>query len=890
MVEQGTKLCQKYIKFNFSDITPLDSRYSDNLVKMHKRFIFLLLVLLMSIELTSQSTNINCATAFNIADPTNYCSGVDEFDNTGAGESEFPAPLCWNRAENDLWFKFTATAVAVNIAINGEAGGDLKDPQLVLYVANDCNMVTELSGCVSTLLGDEVASIFQPDLTIGQSYFIRASGRGGREGSFQLCINSYNPPIQPGQDCETSTILCDKNAFVVQSVTGAGNNPDEAAGTCLEGPSLGNSEDRSTWFKWTCETSGTLTFNITPLNPVDDLDFALFKLNGGIENCNLEPIRCSATFGGLTDICGVSTGLDLVSNELEEDLNCDNNEDGFVKFIDMIAGESYALVVNNFSDSQTGFSIDFGGSGTFQGPIADFEVIPDPNAPCGTQFVVNDLSSGGLNAISNYEWDFGEDALPPDGTGQGPFNINYTSGGEKFIVLKVISDLGCQVTTVKNVNIDDCPQSLSISLDSIGNAGCEGIGGGYIEVSGTNGCPNYMFNLNGGVFSTQNIFSDLDFGDYTIGMMDMNGCEVSEIFSVMSSASFIVNAGDDISLDIDGNPAVINANSTATGITMIQWSPTDGISCSDGTTNCLNPTVSPNVTTTYVVSVTDENGCVGTDMLTVFVDPCTGSQLEFQLDSIQALTCVANTDGYIEISGVNGVQNYEYSINGGAFNTNNIFSNLGVGQYNVGIRDANGCIIDSVLNIAGFPNFTVNAGEDITFGKPGDTLLLDASTTASNISSILWDPQLNLECGDGTFNCLNPIVIPNTTISLTLTVTDSNGCTSSDDLLLVYVENTDIYAPNIFSPNEDGINDYFNILSDPSVVSNIELLTIFDRWGNKVFEASNLLSSGLENGWDGRFNDKAAQPGVYTWVAKVRYVSRPDGEAEKIKGNVTLIR
>ena len=87
-------------------------------------------------------------------------------------------------------------------------------------------------------------------------------------------------------------------------------------------------------------------------------------------------LRCNATFGGNNVSCGPKTGLSLLSTDLEEDLNCDKGEDGFVKYIDMVAGRAYALVVNNWSASGKGFAIEFGGTGEFEGPEPDF--IFDP--------------------------------------------------------------------------------------------------------------------------------------------------------------------------------------------------------------------------------------------------------------------------------------------------------------------------------------------------------------------------------------------------------------------------------------------------------------------------------------------------------------------------------
>ncbi len=862
-------------------------------------FSFMMAYLLGLAISQAQSPNVDCANAFEITDPSSYCSGPDEFDTSDAGGSEFEVPDCWDEGENDLWFRFTAVALSVGVTISGESGGDLNDPQVILYRADNCDMIFELgdNACASTSVGDDVASISLDGLMIGANYFIRVSGRFARQGTFQICVNNTNPPVVPGQDCATSSILCDKSSFNILSINGPGAELNEGDGSCLNEGLSTSTEINSTWFKWTCDEAGTLTFDITPLESTNDFDFALYRLTNGIDNCDRELLRCSATESGSDHLCGAPTGLNLTSTDISEDFDCELDddpntteiEDGYVRFIDMVAGESYVLLINNFND-KSGFTMDFGGTGTFLGPTADFEILPDPNDPCGTStIIVNDLSEAGISNIAEYEWDFGEGATPQTGSGQGPFTINYSSDGEKFIVLRLIAESGCIVTEVKAVDLTACPESLEIVIDSVRNSNCEGIGGGYIEVSGLNGCPILLYNIDGGTFTTENTFEDLDMGDYTIGMLDMNGCEIDTVISIMGAADFTVEAGDDVTLDIDGSPVDLDATTTAMGDITITWDPADGIMCTDGTSNCLNPSVSPTTTTIYTITITDGSGCVSSDMLTVFVDQCNNTNLQLNIDDINDLICRNSNNGFIQVSGQDGVEDYTYSIDGGPFTSSGLFADLTSGQYNISIRDNDGCTVDSLIQIGVLPDFNVDAGDDVTFSRPGDTIMFDASTTASNVTNIEWDPSGNVFCQDGTSNCLDPTVIANAQGTYTIIVTDENGCTSTDIVNIRFVENTDIYIPNVFSPNEDGINDFFTILGDPTIIEGIDEIVIFDRWGNKVYEGRNLAPNDPNSGWDGRFNNSKAEPGVYTWIARVRYISRPD-DPEDLQGDITLIR
>jgi len=174
-------------------------------------------------------------------------------------------------------------------------------------------------------------------------------------------------------------VLCDKSPFIVQSVIGAGVDNMEfgniPCGTDEQGNVTNLVEDQSTWFQWTCDATGTLTFVLDPILPGDDLDWALYELPNGISNCaNKIHLRCAFNSPTNPDNCGDLTGMNDASMDLSEDFNCESNEDGFVQSIVMQSGVSYALGISNFTSSGIGFEIEFGGTGTFLGPQVDFDI------------------------------------------------------------------------------------------------------------------------------------------------------------------------------------------------------------------------------------------------------------------------------------------------------------------------------------------------------------------------------------------------------------------------------------------------------------------------------------------------------------------------------------
>jgi gliding motility-associated-like protein len=95
-----------------------------------------------------------------------------------------------------------------------------------------------------------------------------------------------------------------------------------------------------------------------------------------------------------------------------------------------------------------------------------------------------------------------------------------------------------------------------------------------------------------------------------------------------------------------------------------------------------------------------------------------------------------------------------------------------------------------------------------------------------------------------------------------------------------------IYAPNVFSPNNDGINDFFTLYGNQAAVR-IKSLKVFNRWGDMMFLGINLPLGGDRLGWDGTFGGKDVPPDVFVYVAVISFI---DGEEIIVKGDVTLTR
>ena len=119
-----------------------------------------------------------------------------------------------------------------------------------------------------------------------------------------------------------------------------------------------------------------------------------------------------------------------------------------------------------------------------------------------------------------------------------------------------------------------------------------------------------------------------------------------------------------------------------------------------------------------------------------------------------------------------------------------------------------------------------------------------------------------------------------------VTVTDGNGCTATDVVQVTIEKKFTVWVPNAFSPDGDGYSDYLPVFTDDE---GLVVLTfqIADRWGNLCYRHDNFFPRFDTDGWDGRWRNKPAAPGVFGWFARVRFSS---GEELLLEGDATLIR
>lgn len=205
------------------------------------------------------------------------------------------------------------------------------------------------------------------------------------------------------------------------------------------------------------------------------------------------------------------------------------------------------------------------------------------------------------------------------------------------------------------------------------------------------------------------------------------------------------------------------------------------------------------------------------------------------------------------------------------------------GIYNATITNSAGC--DSVISInlqliGATSGVDVQEEYEIDLGTSIDII---PSSVDPNLITFSWTDESGLLLGNMS-SLIN--YQPTNTTTVYLNSQDEFGCAVLDTVLVrVDKENIKIYVPNIFTPNSDNVNDEFKFF--PTIaLDKITTFVIYDRWGNKVYEALDFIDT--ENTfWDGEFNGREAQTGVYAYYIDAKFL---DGSEQILKGTITLIR
>jgi gliding motility-associated-like protein len=488
-------------------------------------------------------------------------------------------------------------------------------------------------------------------------------------------------------------------------------------------------------------------------------------------------------------------------------------------------------------------------------PVANFNFSDVClNAPSN----FTDASTSNVGAINQWSWNFG------DGNNSNQQNPShtYTSEGTYDITLTVTSANGCPNSITKQTTIFPLPVA-SFNIPAV----CLNVSSDFTDASVVNSGTITAWNWNFGDGSTsvqQNpSHTYLNPGTYnvTLTVTTNNNCSASGIQP--ATVHELPVADFSVSNICLGFPAQFtDISTTGSGSTVSNWQWDFGNA--GATSNIQNPVYTYTISGNYVImlTVTDNNGCIDDNSKSVSVFENTTA-------------CYGEADGSATAipSGGNGTYSYLWSDGTQTALNNNLFA----GDYFVTVTDGNGCTVSGTASVtetsAAVIPFAVPDSQRIIFGDTV-TVVISSNFDPNVVYSI--SPDYNLSCT----TCDTLLAYPNKTTVYTISATDtSTGCKGSGEFIIRVDEKYILYVPNVFTPNNDGINDDIRVYAKGLKFFH---WYIFDRWGEQVF-----YSDDISTPWDGTLNGKQLNPDIYVYHVKLGYLT---GVIKEEKGSITILK
>ena len=490
------------------------------------------------------------------------------------------------------------------------------------------------------------------------------------------------------------------------------------------------------------------------------------------------------------------------------------------------------LVVNgNFSAGNTGFATNYAlGTGGTWGPVSNagtYSITTDPNL-----------------AHTNFSH-FGDHT-----TGTGNMMVVNGSNTSNAVVWSqtitvtpnTMYNFSAWLASPSNESALDVAQlQFSINGSLIGPVATAPLTAGV--------WTNFFVNWNSGVSTSAaiTIVDNVLTGNNDFVLDDIffqQVCSASDSIIVSGSPQPTVTASTTNSVICSGNSTTLNGGGASTYI----WT--------GGVTNgvAFNPTG----TTTYTVTGTSAIGCTNTAVQTITVNTlptltintptaCMGASALFTASGASSYTWSPTT----------GLSSSTGSVVTGNPNSTTVYSVSGTN---------NGCIgtVTGTFMVVPLPSVGLTASSNTVLNMES------VSITASGGGTYVWSTGET----SATIN-LNP----QQTTAYCATVTSAAGCKNSDCINITVMETSTIYVPNVFTPNGDGVNDVYFLMSTNITSFN---LNIFNRWGQLIFN-----SNQPSKGWDGTYGGKEVPDGVYIYIIDAKGI---DDVIYKKTGHVTVMR
>jgi gliding motility-associated-like protein len=414
------------------------------------------------------------------------------------------------------------------------------------------------------------------------------------------------------------------------------------------------------------------------------------------------------------------------------------------------------------------------------------------------------------------------------------FPVKTMGVGSHQVMYEYTDNNGC-INAAPSTIVVNSTQTLSIADKTI----CAGQTATFDAGAGFN---SYYWNT---ASNTRSITTGTA-GTYTVVVSDAKGCKARDTMQLSVNANPQVDLGPDKKA-CEGTDFTLTSN--VVGASYL-WN-------NNATTNSIVVTNSGK----YVLTVTDANGCTGTDdiQITAIAVPNINLGADQKVCAGESVTLNSNLPNDVSVYWSTGSKNKSITVNT-------------TGAINIQAYYDPACPAYDTVNVIVVPMPVSDLGNDtvVCFNEIG-SLNIEA---AGNADQFKWNDESQSVTSSIDVSKEGQYIVQ---------LTNGDICTVSDTININEICVSTLYIPNAFTPNKDGTNDVFYVKG-----LNVEKfhLMIFDRWGELIFESYN-----IENGWDGTYKGNEVQIDVYLW--KLDWLST-DAQEQKTKnqrvGTVSLIR
>ena len=465
------------------------------------------------------------------------------------------------------------------------------------------------------------------------------------------------------------------------------------------------------------------------------------------------------------------------------------------------------------------------------------------NGPVITSTVVNANCSGACTGSIAISISAGNPGYTTSwSTGGSGLSITSLCAGNYSVI--VTDNLGCKAVQGYSI-IGSNP--ILFSAPNLNNPKCFNNCNGSLTAIPSGGSLPFTYSWTPGPASVPTA-SNLCAGPQTIMIVDAQGCIASKTYTLINPAMLGLTASV-------LNPTCSAMPTGSIGITAFGGTPIITYSWSNG---AITSSINNVLVGSYTVSLTDGNGCK--------------KDTSVVLTSTLIVTAVAGNDtsfcqsGSLLLNGSNSLGGNTYSWvqlpgNTPVANSNTVMVNPAIGTSTYVLIATNGfCIGTDTIKVKSNIPPVVDAGPFVNIPL-FTTSPIGGSPTSPTGVTYTWTPNLGTL---DNYNTTNPTASNTVTMIYTVTVTDANGCSSSDTVtVFIYPE---IKIPNGFSPNADGKNDVWQIDNIFQFPDNV--VEVYNRWGELLF-----MSKGYAVPFDGKYNGKNLPVGTYYYIIDLHHPS-----------------